>query len=577
MTWQLRLGYTALILIAWLSFAMAVTVVQEAGDAGDLPLLGSAQDVTEVELDADGILEIRGSIDGATPDADMYRIEITEPAEFSATSFFVSGLVTIENSQLFLFDENGRGVCANDDNPTLPTGTPESLYAALPQGSCNIPGPGIYYLAVSTGNRDPLSNAADPTSEIFPDEPRQAVVPPHDSNAIVRGWHESGGAGSYLFRLTGINTPPPECGQSLVTNSTDDDLRRYISLDVTDMNGIQSIEVLELNNIEHVEIPEGGQPFTDDGAGGTETTRIFDDSPTAVTMRALSEDKFMHATGRVRVVNTRNRDAICTLVAVQADDMNPPECCYRLILDAEDPIIHVEATDGETGISGIYFDFLRNIKITIPPAFIPEDAQAGQPPPVRTMFDDNDRGKTAFFVDTIQRDETLIIEVTRLDPSINESTAVVRLLDNNLVCNGNDPTDCEPAPNLSGNCDPHIFDIIIPAGRFVERKTISDLTENDHHVVIQNKDPGLTLLALRANEGPLRAHRLEDNEVKSVNTEEDMVEGANDMHFIGIGDSGSEATVIISDRPLPLQTPATLTGLEDVLRPRRQIQECPDS
>src|SRR5207237_7688478 len=47
-------------------------------------------------------------------DADVYRINICDPATFSATT--VNG--TVVDTQLFLFRSDGRGVTADDDDPS---------------------------------------------------------------------------------------------------------------------------------------------------------------------------------------------------------------------------------------------------------------------------------------------------------------------------------------------------------------------------------------------------------------------------------------------------------------------------
>jgi hypothetical protein len=110
----------------------------ELGDAGDLP--GTAQVVS-----GSGPLD---TISGVMidPDVDMYQIYISNPAAFSAYA-------TSYDPQLFLFDQAGMGVYANDDvdivldwNALLPAGHPSGPTT-----------PGIYYLAVSEWDLDPYS------------------------------------------------------------------------------------------------------------------------------------------------------------------------------------------------------------------------------------------------------------------------------------------------------------------------------------------------------------------------------------------------------------------------------------
>lgn len=94
------------------------------GDAGDLP--ETAQSVR-----AEPIVRITG-LNGEN-DVDMYAIYIANPAEFSAT--VVSGF----DSQLWLFDSDGKGVSFGEDT----SGVQGRL-----DSTC-ISAPGTYYLAVS--------------------------------------------------------------------------------------------------------------------------------------------------------------------------------------------------------------------------------------------------------------------------------------------------------------------------------------------------------------------------------------------------------------------------------------------
>ena len=81
---------------------------QEIGDAGDLP--GTAQRIQHIApLDF-----IQGNIDVAAGDnqIDLYCIEITDPASFSASTWSDGGGASFD-TRLWLFDANGRGVLAN--------------------------------------------------------------------------------------------------------------------------------------------------------------------------------------------------------------------------------------------------------------------------------------------------------------------------------------------------------------------------------------------------------------------------------------------------------------------------------
>ena len=112
----------------------------ETGDAGQLP--GTAKPAIGT-----GVLEtISGSL--ASQDIDLYKIVITDPASFSATTLGTAAFDT----QIWLFHLNGTGIAANDDTginlySTLPAGNP--LYSGLLAGE--------YLLGITAFDNDPLS------------------------------------------------------------------------------------------------------------------------------------------------------------------------------------------------------------------------------------------------------------------------------------------------------------------------------------------------------------------------------------------------------------------------------------
>jgi hypothetical protein len=111
-------------------------VWNEAGDAGDMP--GTSQSVVGVGP----LTDIFGAV-SVTSDADIYRIYITDPSLFSATTNSAPGTMT--DTTLYLFNLDGTGIAKNDDVSgsnflsDLPGGNP--LYNAL--------APGEYLLAVA--------------------------------------------------------------------------------------------------------------------------------------------------------------------------------------------------------------------------------------------------------------------------------------------------------------------------------------------------------------------------------------------------------------------------------------------
>jgi hypothetical protein len=176
-----------------LTVAPGASAAVEEGDAGDLP--GTAQDLSD---------EVVERIEGVAADGfdvDMYRVCLSGGRTFSAST--VGG--TDVDTQLFLFDSNGRGVYANDDvNPAV-------LQSRLPSGHPLTPqAPGEYLLAVGVFGVDPSSS----TGFIFPSDDTGVVGPTVSGGANpVTSWVPSGRprpAGPYTITLTGADCTPGE-------------------------------------------------------------------------------------------------------------------------------------------------------------------------------------------------------------------------------------------------------------------------------------------------------------------------------------------------------------------------------
>ena len=154
----------------------------ESGDAPDL-LPGQ-------ETSGSGALtQIDGNHDAN--DADLYKITISDAGTFSATT--VGG--TSLDTQLFLFDSNGMGISHNDDDPQ--GGGLQSRITGV-----FVPGPGVYYLAVSTWNMDPNSTGG----LIFQSTPFNIEHPADGPGAgsPLLNWTPGGTtAGTYSIFLTG--------------------------------------------------------------------------------------------------------------------------------------------------------------------------------------------------------------------------------------------------------------------------------------------------------------------------------------------------------------------------------------
>ncbi len=175
---------TALI---WAALVPAAFAATEVGDAGDLP--ASAQDLgAETALGS-----IAGTIESET-DRDVYRLCASGGGSFSASTVGTTAIDT----QLFLLDDGGRAVYANDDAPgvlgqsTLPAADPLTPAAA-----------GVYYLAITRYNQDPLTAAG---ARLFADVVFTTGPASSDLGAVIAGWStgRTGATGAYAIVLTGV-------------------------------------------------------------------------------------------------------------------------------------------------------------------------------------------------------------------------------------------------------------------------------------------------------------------------------------------------------------------------------------
>ncbi|HEX7143670.1 MAG TPA: DVUA0089 family protein, partial [Gaiellaceae bacterium] len=186
-----RIAITAVAVAVSLGLAPSAFAATESGDAGDLP--STAQD-----LGSGAVTSIFGSFTGGA-DVDVYRVCLTNGVSFSATTV---GATTLD-TQLFLFDSNGRGVYSNDDASLGIHGS------RLPSAHAFSPsGPGEYFIAISSFNNDPQSDAG----EIFPDLFSSSLYPDGVVPAVGMGGEEPvvswvgptrGPPGLYRINVTG--------------------------------------------------------------------------------------------------------------------------------------------------------------------------------------------------------------------------------------------------------------------------------------------------------------------------------------------------------------------------------------
>ena len=190
---------------------------EEDDDAGSLP-------ANAKKVEGSGSLQaISGSLTGNSRGEgdyqDMYEVYIAHPGEFLLKVTEVSqGL----NTQLFLFDPEGRGMLANDDSLVDNQPSPN---AELPNASTDgtnvvLKHPGAYYIAISGTPSRPVSQEG-PIFSFNPDTPFEVSGPDGQGGTLpIFAWGSEGDTGSYVISLTGVNFLPPAPGACCLTDGT---------------------------------------------------------------------------------------------------------------------------------------------------------------------------------------------------------------------------------------------------------------------------------------------------------------------------------------------------------------------
>lgn len=177
------------------------------GDAGALPATAQAVDNgTNAELTT-----IVGTLSAGIVDrVDMYAIRVDDPALFLASTTSNTSIDT----KLFLFDDAGRGLLANEDfngstfqsqlQPPATDGTGQA-----------IPGVGLYYLAITNSEADPVND----DGSIFDIADFTEVSGPDGAGGAspITGWSTfANELGAYQIDLRGATFIPEPAGLLLL-------------------------------------------------------------------------------------------------------------------------------------------------------------------------------------------------------------------------------------------------------------------------------------------------------------------------------------------------------------------------
>jgi MYXO-CTERM domain-containing protein len=178
----------------------------EASDAGDMP--GTAQGA--VGLGA--LTDIFGAC-ATRLDADMYVINISNPAAFSATTNVAPGTMT--DTTLYLFNLDGTGIAKNDDVDST------NFLSIMPVGAAQYASltPGDYLLAVGPFAFAPFWNPVPATLAdlVFNINTFTGVIGPQNPGPML-GWADAGStdAGTYHITLTGASMVPAPGAMALL-------------------------------------------------------------------------------------------------------------------------------------------------------------------------------------------------------------------------------------------------------------------------------------------------------------------------------------------------------------------------
>jgi hypothetical protein len=190
---------------------LASTWIEGSGNIGDA---GSAIPGQNTIGNSGSLTSIQGRFE--FDDVDVYKIRITNPATFRATTVGLAGTL---DTQLFLFDETGKGVTHNDDDPVT-----NSIQSSLT--SQFVTTPGVYYLAITQYNRDAKSETDNFLWLNFPFNVERAPDGPGAAEVMTNWSVEALIDGSYEIQLVGADfaevgaTPPPP-QENIWVESTD--------------------------------------------------------------------------------------------------------------------------------------------------------------------------------------------------------------------------------------------------------------------------------------------------------------------------------------------------------------------
>jgi hypothetical protein len=178
---------------------------------------GSTRDTAQETKGVGSLDSIQGSLDGGArggePDfIDMYLIHITDPEGFSMRTDVEGGGAVDFDSQLWLFElgpgpSDAFGLLGADEIDGATAGPTILIGPATDGTGQTIPAPGLYLVAISGFDHDPIS----PGGFIFDQIDRTEVSGPDGGGAFEShiDWVGPGETGVYNIALTGATFATP--------------------------------------------------------------------------------------------------------------------------------------------------------------------------------------------------------------------------------------------------------------------------------------------------------------------------------------------------------------------------------
>ena len=198
------------------------TETKTAFDAHNLPTAAETLPATAASLTS-----ITGTIllgTQNTSEEDVYRIYISNPAAFSATTnanIIRTGAGQNNfDTQIFLFNSNMQGVLENDDTAGGGSGGGTAVESTIPAGSLSGPA-GYFYLAIAGAETLPSSSPDNPPAggnSIFPNTQEDGgngyqttTVATAKFAGVFNAYNSTANpSGNYLINLTGATFAAPE-------------------------------------------------------------------------------------------------------------------------------------------------------------------------------------------------------------------------------------------------------------------------------------------------------------------------------------------------------------------------------